>query len=300
MSSMTDVRAAIRGAREIDVLAYTLRPGPTIGALEAAATGGARVNVRLEGAPFDDGGGALTKYNGQVVKELCRFGIDARLAHTDRSQAPVHAKAIVVDRRLFLDDRNWNSNDFIVSENDPQAVAAVTGAVDGRTGDDPVTRAFAIHKRDALVREAALLRAAQIGESPIVETESFGLGNAVYGALDELGKRGLAPRLLVCATELKGNKREKTALARLVNDGVTVRVTRGTEKFAVVGKRAWIGSANASLAFGKPDTIDWGECTGDAATVAAARSRVEALWSAAVDLPSTSKKRAGVAVGRRR
>jgi hypothetical protein len=284
LSRTADVQAAISNARDVDVLAYTLRRGPVLGALEAAASRGARVKVRLEGAPFHDSGGSLALHNRRIVDELARFGIDARLAHADpagANEAPVHAKAVVADGCLFLDDRNWGADDFIVADGDADAVRSVIDAVDGNAPYDSADSAFAIGKRGALAREAELLRRAHIGDDVIVESESFGYGNPVYAALDELGKRGVAPRLLVSAREAATNGREARALARLASDGVAVRVTRGTEKFALVDDRAWIGSANASPACGNPDMIDWGLCTGDSPTVAAARQRVEARWATA-------------------
>ena len=290
LSSIGNVRAAISNARDVDVLAYTLSRGPVLDALEAAASRGAHVSVRLEGAPYGDSDGALALHNRRIVEKLARFGIDARLGHAHPggdSEAPVHAKALVADDRVFLDDRNWGADDFVVSDRDQDVVRAVVDAVDGKTPHDAPGSAVVLEKRAALAREADLLRSAGAGDDVIVESESFGNGNPVYAALDELGKRGLAPRLLVSAREA-ANAREAKALARLASDGVSVRVTRGTEKFALVGDRSWIGSANASAAFGHPDMIDWGLCTGDRDVVAAARERVEARWAAAKQPAATS------------
>jgi hypothetical protein len=283
LSSFADVRAAISQAREIDVLAYTLRSREMIGALEAAARRGAHVCVRLEGAPYDDEG-ALALHNRRVAGELGRCGVDARLARADpaRPVGPaVHAKAIVTDGRLFLDDRNWSDADLIVSDDDANAVSAVADAVAGGAPADAADSAVVLEKRDALAREAALLRDAVGGDGVIVESESFSDRNPVYAALDELALRGLRPRLLVCAREVESNQREQKALARLERDGVAVRLDRGTEKCALVGSRAWLGSANASPAFGHPDMLDWGACTTDASIVTAARERAESRWSTA-------------------
>jgi hypothetical protein len=284
LSSAVDVIASISHARSVGVLAYTLRHGPVFDALEAAAGRGARVKVCIEGATYGDANGALGLHNRRMVDELRRFGVDARLAHAggaDTREPPVHAKALVADDCLYLDDRNWGADDLIVTDDDARAVRAVTEAVDGNVRFDASSSAFTIQKRSALAREAELLRGARIGDNVIVETESFGYDNPVYDALDGLGKRGITPRLLVCGREMKTNEREKAALTRLARDGVAVRVTASTEKFALAGARAWIGSANASPAFGHPDIIDWGACTTDAATVAAARERVEAHWTSA-------------------
>ncbi len=288
LSSTSDVRAAISRARDVDVLAYTLARGPVLGALEAAASRGAHVSVRLEGAPYGDSDGALARHNRRIVEELARFGVDARLGHvhpSGDSEAPVHAKALVADGRVFLDDRNWRGRDFVVEDRDADAVRAIVDAVEGKTPHGAPNAAFVLEKRGALAREAELLRAARTGDDVVVESESFGNGNPVYAALDDLGNRGFAPRLLVSAREAT-NEREAKALARLASDGVIVRVTGSTEKFALVDDRAWIGSANASADFGHPDMLDWGLCTGNGDIVSAARERVEARWTAAKRLAS--------------
>ncbi len=285
-SSTGEVAAAVCGARRVDVLAYTLQRGPLLDALESAALRGAGVRVRLEGAPFGSTAGGFARYNRGIVRELRRCGADARLARATpaaRNEPPVHAKALVADGQLFLDDRNWGKNDFIVADTDPNAVAEVAGAIGGGMPRDSSGASFALSKSGALRREAELLRAARTGDDVVVESESFGAGNAVYAALDELARKGRKPRLLVSAREARGAS-EHGALAKLARDGAVVRITSATEKFALAGANAWIGSANASLAFGKFDMLDWGVCTNDAATVAAARARVEARWSSAKTL----------------
>ena len=184
-------------------------------------------------------------------------------------EAPVHAKALVADGRLFLDNRNFGSDDFILKDDRRADVASVLDAFSGNAHDDPHA-AFAIEKGDALEREADLLRAARPGDDVIVESETFGYG-AVYSALDALGKAGAAPRLLVSDREARPRTRERKALEHLAADGVRVRLCRDSEKFALADNRAWIGSANASPAFGHPPVIDWGIRTADRAIVAAAR-----------------------------
>ncbi|MEO6835067.1 MAG: hypothetical protein ABI231_04065 [Candidatus Tumulicola sp.] len=281
LSSTADVLGALSTAGKIDVLAYTLRRGPVFDGLEAAARRGAHVRVRLEGLPYGDPSGSFARENREIVEALARAGVRAELARTGpggADKAPVHAKAIVADARVFLDDRNWGPEDLVVCDRDPADVAAVRGAMDGgvRAGGSP---SFALEKRAALAREAELLSSASPDADVVVESESFGSGNPVYGALDALGKSGVNPRLLVSSRD--ANVRERRALARLARDGVRVRITRDTEKFAVVDARAWVGSANASPAFAHPDMIDWGLCTQDPAIVAAARDRAETRWNAA-------------------
>lgn len=62
-----------------------------------------------------------------------------------------------------------------------------------------------------------------------------------------------------------------------------MRVCLDSEKLAVAGDRAWLGSANATVAAGKWNAIDWGLRTADGRIASAVRSRLEAEWSAARD-----------------
>jgi hypothetical protein len=283
LSSTADVLGALSTAGRVDVLAYTLRRGAVFDGLEAAARRGAHVRVRLEGAPYGDPNGSFARENRVLADELSKAGIDAQLARVGpcaASDAPVHAKAIVADGSLFLDDRNWGSADFVVRDDRASDAHVVLDAVDGVVRSDPCP-SFAIEKRDALEREAELLRSSKPGDDVVVESESFGYANPVFAALGALGKSGAAPRLLVSSREVASNARERKALERLAGDGVAVRLCRDSEKFALAGRRAWIGSANASPDFGTPDMLDWGVCTDDPTVVAAARAAVEARWNAA-------------------
>jgi hypothetical protein len=259
LSSTSELFAALAHAKAIDLHAYTLH-GPVLRALEAAASRGARVGVTLEGSPYDDPCGQLARENRRVVAELRAAGVDASLGDG------VHAKSIVADGTLFLDDRNWNASDIVLRDDDPAAASIPT------------------LKHEALAAEAGLLRAARCDDGVIVASESFGCCNTVYSALDALAKRGAAPRLVVCERELRGNAREREVLGALVRDGVRVRVGRDTEKLALAGERAWIGSANATVAFGRADLPDWGLCSGDPAIVAAVRDRIESEWTCAKPL----------------
>jgi hypothetical protein len=259
LSSTAEAAASIPAAHTVSFTAYTLRRGTLFDALEAAARGGAHVSVRLEGAPYGDADGSFARVNAGVVAELRRAGVDASVSAS--ADAPIHTKMLDVDAVRYLDDRNFGAGDLVVRD------------------DDPADPALATFKRDALASEGKLLRACGPGEDTIVESESFSCCNAVYSAIDDAAKRGLQPRLLVCARELRGNERERDRLTHLVQDGVRVRVTKETDKLALAGDRLWIGSANATAAIELPDTIDWGTCSDDAAIVAAARARVESTWA---------------------
>jgi hypothetical protein len=263
LSSTAEAAAEICRARDVAFTAYTLRRGAVFSALEASARAGSHVTVRLEGAPFGDADGSFARANAGVVAELRRAGVDASVSAP--GDAPIHAKMLRADGEVYLDDRNWGAADVVVR-------------------DDAADPALTVHKREALASEAQLLRQAQPAEDPIVESESFGCCNAVYSALEDAAKRGLRPRLLVCSRELRGSDRERERLVHLAHDGVQIRTTPATDKFALAGEHLWIGSANATAAIAMPDTIDWGIRTDDASIVNAVRARVETTWKKAKPL----------------
>jgi hypothetical protein len=145
LSSGQDVVRALAAARDVEVLAYTLRLGPVLAGLQAAARRGARVRVRLEGAPFNDPKAALARRNRQIVGELAECGADAQLVDSDGTGIPLHAKALLTDGRLFLDDRNFGASDFVIRDSDPSAARAVREIF---SGDEPAPNSpsFSIEK----------------------------------------------------------------------------------------------------------------------------------------------------------
>lgn len=261
LSSTDAAIASIESAKQVLVEAYTLH-GPVLRALEDAARRGARVDVELERAPFDDTKRHLAVENARIAAELRRAGANARL------EDPIHAKTISVDGTLFLDEKNWHEDDIVLRDDDAASI--------------PVT------KRDALDREARLLYPARGCDGVIVESESFGTGNVTYLALKALGLAGAAPRLLVSERDLRGSSRERAALEQLVRDGVRVRTCKDSAKLAVAGNRAWLGSANATYAEGKWAMPDWGLCTDDAAIARTVRQRLEREWAAAREFKSAT------------
>lgn len=247
-------------ARDVAVEAYTLR-GPIVYALERAARHGTHVSVRLEAHPNRDHKGTLRAYNAKVARELRAAGAGARL------QDRIHAKAVVVDDTLYLDERNWNRDDVVLRDDDPADWPAIPAMKDA-----------------ALAEEAHLLARARESDGVIVESESFGTGNPVYSALKTLGCAGAAPRLLVTQRDLHGSGRERAALEKLANNGVCVRVCTDSMKAAVAGDDVWLGSANATYCDGKFNMSDWGLCTADRAIVDKVRARLESEWRTAKPL----------------
>jgi hypothetical protein len=263
LSSTGALLDAIAHAKRISLEAYTLSR-PVVKALEAAAGRGALVDVTLEGKPYDDRAGGLKNENARLVKEMRAAHVDATLAER------IHAKACRVDDTLYLDEKNWRTDDIVLRDD-----AADAGSI-------------AMEKRDALAREAQLLDRAAKDGAVIVESESFGSGNAVYDALKVLGLAGAAPRLLVTKRVLSGNQRERSILEDLARDGVRIRVCDDSSKLAVAGDRAWLGSANATVTFGQ-DMTDWGLCTGSVPIVDTVRTHLEAQWAVARGFKVTSR-----------
>jgi hypothetical protein len=260
LSSLRTAIASVEHARDVCVAAYTLH-GPLLQALEDAARHGTHVVVELEGTPYGSGRRGLARENARLTNELRAAGADARLSER------IHAKTMNVDGTLYLDGKNWHSHDVILREDD--AVEAATIAMD---------------KHDALALEADMLARATSSDGPIVETESFGAGNATYFALEALARSGAAPRLLVSKDDLRGNARERGVLERLAARGVYVRICDDSEKLAVAGHRAWLGSANATYADGKFAMSDWGACTEDPTIVDTVRARLDSEWRSAKEL----------------
>jgi hypothetical protein len=255
LSSMGDVCRALGTARQVDLQAYTVW-GPALHAVEAAARRGAQVTVRLEGQPFNNP--HLAKENQNVAAQLRAAGATVTLGH------PLHAKALTVDGTLYLDEKNWRPGDLVLQVDDPAEAAEIP-----------------MIKHEALAREGQLIDGTSSCDRVLVESESFGCCNKVYSELRQAALAGAAPRLLVSSRELSGNVREREVLEALVRDGATVRVCDDSEKLAVAGDAAWLGSANATIAAPASDSTDWGLDTRNATIVAAVRSRLETQWQSA-------------------
>ena len=266
-------------AQRIALTAYTLREGPVLHALEAAARRGAEVRVRLERDPLDDAAGSLHRANAAALADLQAAGAAAEA--TEPGEPVLHLKAAVVDGTAWLDDRNWASGgaERIVRDSDADDVAAVASAVAGGPGADGH---LATTKSGAQRLEADVIAAA--GSGPLlVESESFGNG-AIYNALLHRAQAHMPTRLIVAGREVAeaGNRTERAHLTRLAALGVDVRVGKPRsgdldEKLAVADGDAWVGSANATYARGPLGAQrDWGIATRDPAICDGLRTAFEA------------------------
>ena len=261
LSAFSEAIAALGRGRDIAVKAYTLTDR-LIHEIELRAKDGANVSVTMEADPSGSHPDQLQRRNEHVASKLRSCGVDAVL------QRNVHTKTIAVDGTVFFDESNWRDGDLILS---------------GAAGDAGNVASL---KSSALSDESAMLDCARSeGTSgAIVETETFDRFNVVSKALREMAERGMSPRLLVDGRALRHNKKEAVSLAWIQRQGVDVRVCNDTEKFALAGNRAWLGSANATSAYGGHDMTDWGVVTEDSAIVAAVHDRLETRWANAREL----------------
>jgi hypothetical protein len=266
LSSVPALTARIAGAHDVALGAYVLGPGPVWEALIGAAHRGARVDVVLPRAPWPDPDGDRRRTNAAAARALRAAGAHVRLLGSD-PYTTFHLKAAVCDGIAYLDDRNWtrSGRELVVADDDPPAVALVRAALRGQGG---AIDGLATRKDDAQRLELDLIASA--GTAPVtVETETIGAG-PLTAALAQHAAAGAATTLIVSGA---ANAHAGHLLAQLRQAGVTVRTGGTNQKLALVGERAWIGSANATFAgkaYGKQ--LDWGTVTADVPLVSAVKT----------------------------
>lgn len=268
LSTHAEFLAALASARKISLAAYCLG-NPMRQALMSAAAHGADVSILLDGAfPFDHTG-ARAAANAHLAADLRAHGIDVRVSGVEE---PGHTKAAVVDDVAWLDDRNFPSlgPDTLVRDDETDDVAAVGNRIAGGTA---TSERIAFTKGEALALEARVLTQAPSGELDVA-TENFGYGT-IYGILKRRAQNGDRVRLLVDAREAARGK-DHEALVHLTCAGVEVRVRHDTDKIALGGAQAWIGSANPT--YPSPAQSDWGLVTQAGPAVAQLRQRFEVAW----------------------
>lgn len=266
LSTVRDALEAVAKARNVSASAYLLYPGALMRALEAACRAGARVSLRVESLPYRDA--AAARENAAEGQRLRELGAQVTFARG------LHAKALVADGVVYLDDRNWAGADDTVLRDDVPADVRVLG--DGR-----------MSKSDALAGEAQLLQSAGGDDDVVVESEAFGYDKQIFPALQRLARSGRHVRLLVAARELRRSPPEREAIASLQALGVEVRTCEANEKFALAGKRGWVGSANATYAM--RDQHEWGLQTDAPDVVTHLRSAFESRWIVAKPVKSLAR-----------
>lgn len=266
VATLDDALSAIDTAqRSIVASAFTLQEQqPFVQALRRAAARGVHVDLVLTGVAarqeryaIDQNCALLSSLGfrgqcgagSQVTRGALRVELLPRL---------IHLKALVVDSGRFvgLDDQNFARHGTLV-ELDPSFALAVERAAVGDPHDQmPLT----LTKGRSLALEAALIDHAQ--RSVVLESESFGGGNAVFEALKRASARHLRVIVIVADREAMSNFSERAALDELAKGGATVRMQHGTAKGTVIdGVVGWIGSSNATAQ--ADDQIDWGYASTD-------------------------------------
>jgi hypothetical protein len=266
LSSVPDVLTRIASAHDVAFGSYFLTRGPVRDALAGAARHGAHVAVTLQADPYR-GSGQRAPESAASARVLREAG--AQVSLLARDQVPFHLKAAVCDGVAYLDDRNWTQRgpEIVVADDDPRDVALLRDALAGHGGADAT---LATRKDEALRRELALIESAP--HAPVVvETER--IGTSPISAALRRHARGGAPTTLVLGRARDRSPREVATIALLAGDGVVVREGGSNQKLALAGDTAWIGSGNATAAFGRgAGQLEWGMVTRDPALVGAVHS----------------------------
>lgn len=268
--SLSSVRAAfgrIAGARDVAFGAYVLRAdGPAVKALLKAAHNGAHVVVTLQRDPYNIQDGKAI--NADSARALRRAGVRVRLP--ELGHTAFHLKAAVCDGVTYFDDRNWTAGrQIVIADDAPQDAALVRKALIGRSTHS--NRTVALRKDVALARETSLIRRA--GEAQVILESEYLAASPLTDALCDHAASG-ARTMVILGSWRHHPRNEAALLERLRNAGVAIRETGTNEKLALVGNRAWIGSANATGAYDERTAgqFDWGVITGVKAVVNAVRA----------------------------
>jgi hypothetical protein len=253
--ALSDVVAAIDRAKSVKLDAYVLGRGAVFHALERAADRGAEVSVDLCEIPA--GKNDEKTWAASIAQGLRNHGVRV-VTDPAYGLGSNHAKVAIIGDRVFYDDRNWRSgggNDAILSTDIDEALPLRS-------------------KAQVIADEAALIRSGE-GHEILVATETFGPG-PIARALLERAQRGDDVRLIYNATEpMRGGE---NALATLRDAGARIEQSDDNHKFACVGDRVWVGSANATVTGGDTGVgLEWGtELHG--ALAAKIDAQAEQLW----------------------
>jgi phosphatidylserine/phosphatidylglycerophosphate/cardiolipin synthase-like enzyme len=275
VTSTVGMLAALRKARKVTFSSYFLKPGDVEDALIAAAARHADVEVRLDGDLYG-GSRARDSDNRAAVAALRKAGAHVQVIHRGEGDgSAMHMKAAVCDGVAFLDDCNWSGkSDIIIRDDRPSHVRAIREAILRR--DARSTGHLSLTKLDALRAEAAAIRSA--GREVDVETEYLGNSSPVFHVLRVLLSKHVRCRILVSERAFKESTGTQSAAQKLATAGADVRLVKSSDKFAFAGAHAWVGSANATSAFPKPDDVEWSLTSHDAGVGRALRARFNAHW----------------------
>ncbi|TAM62094.1 hypothetical protein EPN52_01325 [bacterium] len=241
ITTQARVFAALTGARRIDAAAYLPAPDFTA-ALSNAARRGAAVTIHVPGTmPW---GSDRARALDARLRTLRAAGV-----HVVKERRRIaHLKAVVVDGcEAYLADRNFARDETVVRTDQ---VRAVESAIAGRSAG---TGGLVLgNKAGAQALEVQLVREAPAGSAVLVVSEYANESVLVRELLARAGE--LHERVIVNPRGLQ-KPPERAALQALEAHGVDVEVARIAEKGVVVGDRAVVTSANATV--GQPTMSEW-------------------------------------------
>ena len=247
-------------------------------ALDAAAKAGANETVVL---PLEEQSIDSSDAN-QLTTDGAHVVIDPGMSPTH----PLHAKLAIVDGSAFLDGRNWDTSDVVISDTDPGDFTAIENALNL----NPTSSAnLDTLKSIALSREAQLIASAAPGPGVTVRfmTESFSSGAAtVVSALEGAAQNGANVEVVVLASDLSGNSLESATLTTMksppFNMSIRTNPAGGSEKMTLLSGQStgWFGSANATSSNSSTNNyIDWGMTVNDPTVLASLQSYFDSVYA---------------------
>ncbi len=251
--SEASFESIVKAGHSIRFSTYVLSPTSSLeAALVSAAQGGASVTVDLPSDSYVKSLGNVYQEDQQSATNIQNAGGTVLWdAGTQSPPMPLHAKLAIVDGVAYLDGRNWDSTDVIISETGSADLTAIGNAL-ALTPTD--STALDTIKQDALSLETTFISNAK-GTTIDYMTESFGAGN-VANALIARAQAGATVHVIVLSSDV--SQTEKTTLTQLQQAGADVELNpgSGSEKMAIIGGAAWFGSSNSTT--GAATQIDWG------------------------------------------
>jgi hypothetical protein len=262
----------VTAGKSIRFSTYLLDPSSTLEqALVNAAQGGASVEVSLPSDSYVQSLGDVYEEDMESAQNIANAGGSVMWdAGTQSPNAePLHAKLAIVDGTAYLDGRNWDSTDIIVSDTGADDLVAIGNAIALNPTDSPPLDTI---KQDALSLETTFITNTS-GSTIDYMTESFGAGN-VANALIARAQLGATVHAIVLKSDVSTS--EKTTLTQMQQAGIDVELNpgSGSEKLAIVGTTAWFGSSNSTA--GVPYQIDWGAVFSDSSVITTLQSYFDA------------------------
>ncbi len=265
----------IAKGKNIRFSTYLLSPSSTLEqALVNAAKGGATLEVSLPSDSYVQSLGDVYQEDMESAQSIEAAGgtvmWDAGTQSPDNE--PLHAKLAIVDGVAYLDGRNWDSSDVIVSETASADLTAIGNAIALTPTDSPYLDTV---KQDALALETTFVNDTP-GTTIDFMTESFGAGN-VANALIARAKAGATVHAIVLSSDT--SQTEDATLTQMQQAGIDVELNpaSGSEKLTIIGNSAWFGSSNATA--GSPYQIDWGAVFSSSSVLSTLQSNFNSVLS---------------------